>query len=153
MRLFTKIGFAAFSTQTEPPFLFLERRQPQLMIFKYGVDANLAGLIPAMLPFGTIFLTPFFGSIYAIRLFTLQIMSEDYKKNADSNAFLKQIEFPSRGATRRPFSGERFIPPSEEPDAGLRTSAADIEEDQLLYLSPYLSARTEPADLYRIQRT
>ena len=36
--------------------------------------------------------------IYAIRLFTLQIMSEDYKKNADSNAFLKQIEFPSRGA-------------------------------------------------------
>lgn len=33
----------------------------KLMIFKYGVDANLAGLIPAMLPFGTIFLTPFFG--------------------------------------------------------------------------------------------
>lgn len=32
--------------------------------FKYGVDANVAGLIPAMLPFGTIFLTPFFGSIY-----------------------------------------------------------------------------------------
>lgn len=32
--------------------------------------------------------------IYTIRLFTLQIMSEDYKKNADSNAFLKQIEFP-----------------------------------------------------------
>ncbi len=36
----------------------------KLMIFKYGVDANVAGLIPAMLPFGTIFLTPFFGSIY-----------------------------------------------------------------------------------------
>ena len=36
--------------------------------------------------------------IYTIRLFTLQIMSEDYKKNADSNAFLKQVEFPSRGA-------------------------------------------------------
>ena len=34
------------------------------MIFKYGVDANWAGLIPAMLPFGTIFLTPLFGSIY-----------------------------------------------------------------------------------------
>lgn len=32
--------------------------------FKYGVDANMAGLIPAMLPFGTIFLTPLFGSIY-----------------------------------------------------------------------------------------
>ena len=29
--------------------------------------------------------------IYAIRLFTLQIMSEDYKKNADSNAFLSRL--------------------------------------------------------------
>lgn len=36
----------------------------KLMIFKYHVDANLAGLIPAMLPFGTIFLTPLFGSVY-----------------------------------------------------------------------------------------
>ena len=36
----------------------------KLMIFKYGVSADVAGLIPAMLPFGTIFLTPFFGSIY-----------------------------------------------------------------------------------------
>ena len=36
----------------------------KLMIFKYGVAENVAGLIPAMLPFGTIFLTPFFGSIY-----------------------------------------------------------------------------------------
>ena len=35
--------------------------------------------------------------IYIIRLFTLQIMSDDYKKNADSNAFLKKIEFPARG--------------------------------------------------------
>lgn len=36
----------------------------KLMVFKYGVAENLAGLIPAMLPFGTIFLTPFFGGIY-----------------------------------------------------------------------------------------
>lgn len=36
----------------------------KLMVFKYGVEQDLAGLIPAMLPFGTIFLTPFFGSIY-----------------------------------------------------------------------------------------
>ena len=35
-----------------------------LMVMKYGVDTEVAGLIPAMLPFGTIFLTPFFGSIY-----------------------------------------------------------------------------------------
>ena len=36
----------------------------KLMVFKYGVDAEVAGLIPAMLPFGTIFLTPFFGGLY-----------------------------------------------------------------------------------------
>lgn len=36
----------------------------KLMVTKYGVDNELAGLIPAMLPFGTIFLTPLFGSIY-----------------------------------------------------------------------------------------
>ena len=35
--------------------------------------------------------------IYIIRLFTLQITSDDYKKSADSNAFLKKIEYPSRG--------------------------------------------------------
>ena len=35
--------------------------------------------------------------IYIIRLFSLQIMSDDYKKNADSNAFLKKIDYPARG--------------------------------------------------------
>ena len=35
--------------------------------------------------------------VYIIRLFTLQLASDDYKKNADSNASLKKIEFPSRG--------------------------------------------------------
>ena len=35
--------------------------------------------------------------IYIVRLFTLQILSDDYKQNADSNAFLKKVEFPSRG--------------------------------------------------------
>lgn len=35
--------------------------------------------------------------VYLVRLFTLQLMSDDYKKNADSNAFLKKVEFPSRG--------------------------------------------------------
>ena len=34
------------------------------MIYKYGVEPELAGLIPAMLPFGTILLTPVFGSLY-----------------------------------------------------------------------------------------
>ena len=35
--------------------------------------------------------------VYIIRLFTLQIMSDYYKKNADSNAFLKKVEYPARG--------------------------------------------------------
>lgn len=35
--------------------------------------------------------------VYLLRLLSLQIMSEDYKKNADSNAFLKKIQYPSRG--------------------------------------------------------
>lgn len=36
----------------------------KFMVFKYGVDENVAGLIPAMLPFGTIILTPLFGGLY-----------------------------------------------------------------------------------------
>ena len=36
-------------------------------------------------------------AVYIVRLFMLQITSDDYKKSADSNAFLKKIEFPSRG--------------------------------------------------------
>lgn len=35
--------------------------------------------------------------VYIIRLFTLQLLSDDYKKNANSNAFLKKTEYPSRG--------------------------------------------------------
>jgi penicillin-binding protein 2 len=38
--------------------------------------------------------------VYIIRLFTLQITSDDYKKSADSNAFLKKVEYPSRGVIR-----------------------------------------------------
>ena len=39
-------------------------------------------------------------AVYIVRLFFLQLMSDDYKKNADSNAFLKKVEFPSRGVIR-----------------------------------------------------
>lgn len=35
--------------------------------------------------------------VYIVRLFALQIMSDDYRKSADSNAFLKKVEYPSRG--------------------------------------------------------
>ena len=43
------------------PFL---KYAADLMVNKFGVDESLAGTIPAMLPFGTILLTPFFGSLY-----------------------------------------------------------------------------------------
>lgn len=36
----------------------------KLMIYKYHVDADFAGNIPAVLPFGTILLTPLFGTLY-----------------------------------------------------------------------------------------
>ena len=35
--------------------------------------------------------------VYLLRLLSLQIMSDDYKRNADSNAFLKKIQYPARG--------------------------------------------------------
>jgi len=43
------------------PFLFYAT---DFMINKYHVSPKLAGLIPSLLPFGTIFLTPLFGGIY-----------------------------------------------------------------------------------------
>ncbi len=43
------------------PFLFYAT---DLMINKYNVTPKLAGLIPSLLPLGTMLLTPFFGGIY-----------------------------------------------------------------------------------------
>jgi len=43
------------------PFL---KYAADLMTMKFGVSAKLAGIIPAVLPFGTILLTPLFGGIY-----------------------------------------------------------------------------------------
>ena len=43
------------------PFL---KYATDLMVQKFHVDEDWAGLIPALLPFGTIFLTPFFGNLY-----------------------------------------------------------------------------------------
>ncbi len=43
------------------PFLFYA---PDFIINKFHVAPKLAGLIPMLLPIGTIFLTPLFGSIY-----------------------------------------------------------------------------------------
>jgi nitrate/nitrite transporter NarK len=37
---------------------------PDLMVNKFGVPDDWAGSIPSLVPFGTIFLTPFFGGIY-----------------------------------------------------------------------------------------
>ncbi len=35
--------------------------------------------------------------VYLIRLFTLQLLSDDYRKSADSNAFRRDVLYPSRG--------------------------------------------------------
>lgn len=43
------------------PFL---KYASDLMVQKFGVPDDLAGTIPALLPFGTILLTPFFGGLY-----------------------------------------------------------------------------------------
>lgn len=43
------------------PFL---KYATDLMVNKFGVEPDLAGLIPSVLPFGTILLTPLFGGIY-----------------------------------------------------------------------------------------
>ncbi len=37
---------------------------PDLMVNKFHVPESWAGMIPSLVPFGTIFLTPFFGGIY-----------------------------------------------------------------------------------------
>lgn len=43
------------------PFL---KYATDLMVQKFNVNQEWAGIIPAMLPFGTILLTPFFGNLY-----------------------------------------------------------------------------------------
>jgi MFS family permease len=43
------------------PFL---KYASDLMVNKFGVDESLAGLIPSLLPFGTMILTPTFGNLY-----------------------------------------------------------------------------------------
>jgi MFS family permease len=43
------------------PFL---KYASDLMVNKFGVDPLIAGTIPSLLPFGTILLTPIFGSLY-----------------------------------------------------------------------------------------
>jgi MFS family permease len=43
------------------PFL---KYATDLMVNKFGIDQELAGLIPSLLPFGTMILTPFFGNLY-----------------------------------------------------------------------------------------
>ena len=36
--------------------------------------------------------------VYVVRLFDLQILTDEYKKYADNNAFLNKVQYPSRGA-------------------------------------------------------
>lgn len=43
------------------PFL---KYASDLMVNKFGLDESVAGIIPGLLPFGTILLTPLFGNVY-----------------------------------------------------------------------------------------
>lgn len=36
--------------------------------------------------------------VYVLRLLQLQVMTSDYKRNADNNAFLNKIQYPARGS-------------------------------------------------------
>lgn len=54
---------------------------PQFQLRKYVIGGIAVGVVV----------------VYIVRLFTLQLWSDDYKKNADSNAFRKEIQYPSRG--------------------------------------------------------
>ena len=54
--LFCVLFYSAVS-----PFL---KFSTKLMVMKYGVDADLAGLFSSIAPFGTILLTPLFGYVY-----------------------------------------------------------------------------------------
>ena len=36
--------------------------------------------------------------VYVVRLFDLQILTDEYKRYADNNAFLNKVQYPSRGA-------------------------------------------------------
>lgn len=53
------------------PFL---KYAPDLMINKYGVKESLAGFIPALLPIGTLIMTPLFGALYDRRGYGAEIM-------------------------------------------------------------------------------
>lgn len=53
------------------PFL---KYAPDLMINKFGVPEKWAGIIPSLLPFGTILLTPLFGNMYDRKGYGASIM-------------------------------------------------------------------------------
>ena len=38
--------------------------------------------------------------VYIVRLFFLQLLSEDFRVKADSNAFYHRVQYPARGAIR-----------------------------------------------------
>ncbi len=53
--------FCVFFYSAVSPFLKFSTR---LMVMKYGVDADIAGLFSSIAPFGTILMTPLFGLVY-----------------------------------------------------------------------------------------
>ncbi len=54
-------GLCALFYSAVFPFL---KYAPDLMVQKFGIEERLSGIIPSLLPFGTILLTPVFGNVY-----------------------------------------------------------------------------------------
>ncbi len=78
--------------------------------------------------------------LYLLRLFTLQLLSDDYQKNADSNAFLKSIQFPARGAIRDR-NGELLV--YNQPSYDIMVVENEIKDLDTLELCESLGTTTE----------
>lgn len=59
----------------------MKSKKPNLENRKYVIASVVVGIV----------------LVYILRLFSLQIVSDEYKQHADSNAFLKKTQYPARG--------------------------------------------------------
>ena len=89
--------------------------------------------------------------VYIIRLFTIQLLSDDFKKNADSNAFLKKIDYPSRGAIYDR-NGKLMVYNQQTISNSLHLSYTEIVKCQNKNDSDYHASRNAFEPLYPIEK-
>lgn len=82
----------------------------------------------------------FIVMLFIVRLFTLQIASEDYKRNADSNAFLRKLQYPSRGNI---YDREGRLLVYNQPSFDITVILKEIEHLDTLELSRTLNVPME----------